>query len=131
MSQQLNAVVTKQKISIPKTAESIITKTVDPEKVRGTWVIDLRPGPNSEAYLKDFIITPGNEKSFSGEFYGTAFSTGKFNTEWEYLFFAFTTSDKENIYYHSGFIDGDNIFGISYSADRKFITHWTGKKKTQ
>ena len=68
--------------------------------------------------------------NFSGEFYGTAFETGIFNTDWESLYFAFTTGDKENIYYHSGYIDGDKISGISYSADRKFTSHWTGKKKS-
>ena len=90
----------------------------------------MRPDPNSEAYLKDFIITPTTGKEFGGEFYGTAFKKGKFNTDWEFIYFAFTTSDKDNVYYHSGYIDGDKIFGISYSPDRKFTSHWTGKKKS-
>jgi hypothetical protein len=79
--------------------------------------------------LKDFIITPTTAKNFSGEFYGTAFTTGKFNTDWDILYFAFTTSDKENVYFHSGFIEGNKISGISYSPDRKFTSHWTGIKK--
>lgn len=131
MSQQLNAVATKQRTNIPDAAIADTVKTYDFDKIKGTWVIDLRPSPNSEIYLKDFVITPTKDKSFSGEFYGTPFTTGKFNTEWEYVYFAFTTSDKEYIYYHSGYIDGDRIFGISYSPDRKFISHWTGLKKTK
>ena len=51
-----------------------------------------------------------------------------FNTDWGKIYFAFTTADKENIYYHSGFIEGDVISGVSFSADRKFISHWTGHK---
>ena len=131
MSQQLNAVVTKKKTNIPEPAKTDTVKAFDFDNIKGTWVIDLRPSPNSEIYLKDFTITPTTDKSFSGEFYGTLFTTGKFNTEWEYVYFAFTTSDKENVYYHSGYIDGDKIFGISYSPDRKFISHWTGTKKSR
>ena len=131
LSEQLYLVSNGQnpKITIPKTEKVNRVKTFDLEKIKGTWVIDLRPDPNSEAYLKDFIITPITGKDFGGEFYGTPFETGKFNTDWELVYFAFTTSDKENVYYHSGYIDGDKISGISYSPDRKFISHWTGKKK--
>ncbi len=129
MSQQLNAVATGQKISLSEIKKNDASKTFDFDKIKGTWAIDLRPSPNSEIYLKDFLINPTKDKSFSGEFYGTPFTSGTFNTEWEYIYFAFTTSDKENIYYHSGYIDGDKISGISYSANRKFISHWTGFKK--
>jgi CubicO group peptidase (beta-lactamase class C family) len=129
MTEQLVLVSTGQKITMPQTKKKETATTFNLDKAKGTWVIDLRPDPNSEAYLKDFIITPTTGKSFSGEFYGTAFSLGKFNTDWEFLFFAFTTNDKENVYYHSGYIDGDKVFGISYSPDRKFTSHWTGVKK--
>jgi teichoic acid D-alanine hydrolase len=129
LSEQLYLVSTGQKSTIPETKGIEQAKDFNLEKIKGTWVIDLRPAPNSEAYLKDFVITPATGKNFSGEFYGTAFETGIFNTDWEYLYFAFTTGDKENVYYHSGYIDGDKISGISYSPDRKFTSHWTGKKK--
>jgi CubicO group peptidase (beta-lactamase class C family) len=130
LTEQLVLVGTGQKTTIPETKKIATSKNFDLEKIKGTWVIDLRPDPNSEAYFKDFIITPTTGKGFSGEFYGTAFESGKFNTDWEFLYFAFTTHDKENVYYHSGYIDGDKVFGISYSPDRKFTSHWTGKKKT-
>ena len=130
LTEQLVLVSTGQRLTIPAPKKIETSKTFDFEKVKGTWVIDLRPDPNSEAYLKDFIITPTTGKEFGGEFYGTAFKTGKFNTDWEFIYFAFTTSDKDNVYYHSGYIDGDKIFGISYSPDRKFTSHWTGKKKS-
>ncbi len=129
MSEQLYLVSTGQKAKIPETKKIEKIKIFDFDKVKGTWVIDLRPNPNSEAYLKDFIITPTTGKAFAGEFYDTEFTTGKFCTDWEFLYFAFTTQDKDNVYYHSGYIDGDKISGISYSPDRKFISHWTGKRK--
>ncbi len=129
LTEQFVLVSTSQQATIPAVKKIEPTKIFDLAKAKGTWIIDLRPDPNSEAYLKDFIITPTTGKDFSGEFYGTEFKTGKFNTDWEYIYFAFTTHDKENVYYHSGYIDGDKIFGISYSPDRKFTSHWIGKKK--
>jgi CubicO group peptidase (beta-lactamase class C family) len=129
LTDQLVLVSTNQKETIPIVTTTIDTQNISIEGAKGTWLLDLRPDPNSEAYLKDFIITPTTAKNFSGEFYGTAFTTGKFNTDWDILYFAFTTSDKENVYFHSGFIEGNKISGISYSPDRKFTSHWTGIKK--
>lgn len=130
LSEQLYLVSTGQKATIPviKKQETSSNK-LDLDKVKGTWLLDLRPDPNSEPYLRDFIITPTKGKEFEGEFYGTKFTGGYFNTDWENLYFAFTTGDKDNIYYHSGYIIDNKIFGISYSEGRKFTSHWTGVKK--
>jgi len=117
------------KANIPKIQKSDSLKSFDKDKIKGTWLIDLRPSPNSEIYLKNFIITPAEGKEFSGEFYGTEFSTGIFNTDWENVYFAFTTKDKTNTYFHSGYISGNRIYGVSYSEGRKFTSHWTGTKK--
>jgi hypothetical protein len=129
LAEQLILVSTGQKSTIPKTTKTNSETTFDLDKIKGTWLLDLRPDPNSEPYLKDFIITPKIGKEFSGEFYGTSFTTGFFNTDWENLYFAFTTKDKKNTYYHSGYIIDNKIYGISYSANRKFTSHWTGTKK--
>jgi len=118
-----------QKSNIPENKKSEPLKSFNNDKIKGTWLIDLRPSPNSDPYLKDFIITPTDGKEFSGEFYGTEFSTGIFNTDWENVYFAFTTKDKTNIYFHSGYISGNKIYGVSYSEQRKFTSHWTGTKK--
>ncbi len=129
-SEQLYLVSTGQKPTIPlleKQEDS--TSISNLEEVKGTWLLDLRPDPNSEPYLKDFIVTPTKGKEFEGEFYGTKFTGGYFNTDWENIYFAFTTKDKKNTYYHAGYIINDKIYGISYSANRKFTSHWTGTKK--
>ncbi len=128
LTDQLVLVSTNQHATIPIVTANSETQNISIENAKGTWLLDLRPDPNSEAYLKDFIITPTTGSDFNGEFYGTAFTAGKFNTDWEVLYFAFTTSDKENVYFHSGFIEGNKISGISYSPDRKFTSHWTGIK---
>lgn len=130
LAEQLILVSTGQKSTITKTTTKTNSETTfDLDKIKGIWLLDLRPDPNSEPYLKDFIITPTSGKAFSGEFYGTSFTTGYFNTDWENLYFAFTTKDKKNTYYHSGYISNNKIYGISYSANREFTSHWTGTKK--
>jgi CubicO group peptidase (beta-lactamase class C family) len=128
LTAQLVLVSTEQKIVVPSYA-NIATKKTDLSTIKGTWILDLRPDPTSEPYYKDFIIEPTKGKFFNGEFYGTKLKGGYFNTDWENIYFAFTTSDKDNTYVHSGYIVGNKIFGISYSQDRKFISHWTGVKK--
>lgn len=131
LSEQLYLASNGQKPSIPAITNQENAKKVlyDLNKIRGNWLLDLRPDPQSEPYLKNFIIEPTRGLEFGGEFYGTKFKGGYFNTDWENLYFAFTTGDKENTYYHSGYIIGENIYGISYSPERKFTSHWIGTKK--
>lgn len=130
LSEQLYLVSTGQKVTIDISQKQVNGKNgLNLDGIKGTWTLDLRPDPKSEPYLIDFTITPTTGKAFSGEFYGSAFNTGFFNTDWEHVYFAFTTGDKDNAYFHSGYITGDKMYGISYSADRKFTSHWTGTKK--
>jgi teichoic acid D-alanine hydrolase len=129
LSEKLYLTSIGKQIEIPKTEvqNSLLTNAL--EKLKGTWQIDLRPTPDSEAYLKDFMITSVSGKDFSGEFYGSQFSNGYLNIDWDKMYFAFTTSDSNNLYYHSGYFLGNKVFGISYSEGRKFITYWQGLKK--
>lgn len=130
LTEKLVLVATGQDVELPASKQiQTNLQPFDLAKIRGTWVLDLRPDPASEPYLKDFIIEPSLGKAFCGEFYGTKFTGGYFNTEWEYLYFAFTTGDSDNRYYHSGYIIGNTIYGISYCESRKFTSHWTGVKK--
>lgn len=130
-SEQLYLVSNGQKPTISDFSKPKIVSdaTHDLEKVKGTWLLDLRPDPTSEPYYKDFILEPTKGLEFKGEFYGTKFSGGYFNKDWDKLFFAFTTGDKKNTYYHSGYIIDNQIYGISYSPERKFTSHWKGVKK--
>ena len=99
------------------------------DSVLGTWVIDLRPTPNSEPYLKDFKFTKIEGKQFDGEFYGYPFQGGFLNTDWEKIYFAFTTADQSGTYFHSGYLEGDKVFGITLNENRKFILPWKGTRK--
>jgi hypothetical protein len=98
------------------------------DKIKGIWTIDLKPTPDAESYLKEFSIENIDGKSFSGKFYETDFVNGQLNLDWGKIYFAFTTKDASNSYFHSGYFEGDNVFGISYSAERKFTLPWTGEK---
>jgi len=97
--------------------------------MKGIWATDLRPTPKSEAYYKEFKILTTKGQIFSGEFYGSPFENGQFNSDWVKIYFAFPSADQQNTYYHSGFFEEDKISGVSFSADRKFLSHWSGYKK--
>jgi hypothetical protein len=99
------------------------------DSVLGTWVIDLRPTPDSEAYLKDFKFTKIYGKQFDGEFYGYPFQGGFLNTDWGKIYFAFTTADQSGTYFHSGYIEGDKVTGLSLNENRKLLLPWKGDRK--
>jgi hypothetical protein len=100
-------------------------------EVEGVWVIDLKPAPDSEPYLKEFSIQINEDNSFSGKFYDADFDNGKFNLNWDKLYFAFTTVDASSTYYHSGYIEDDIMYGISFSPERSFTSPWRGKRNDQ
>jgi hypothetical protein len=109
-----------QKITAPKpVADSAL----------GTWIIDLRPTPESEPYLKEFKFTKIEGKNFDGEFYGYPFGGGFLNVDWDKIYFAFTTSDQGSTYFHSGYIEGDKVYGITLNENRKFVLPWRGQRK--
>jgi hypothetical protein len=107
------------------------TTTAKPNAIDalGTWIIDLRPAPEAEPYLKDFKFTKIDGNKFDGEFYGYPFSGGFLNTSWDKIYFAFTTQDQNSTYYHSGYIEGNKVFGITLNEVREFVLPWNGERK--
>jgi hypothetical protein len=106
-------------------------KPAEAENLEGTWVIDLRPEPDAEPYLKDFVVKLKKNGAFSGEFYETKFENGVINTSWDRIYFAFSTKDQSSSYYHSGYLEGDRVYGLTYSPERNFAAPWTGEKKLE
>jgi hypothetical protein len=98
------------------------------DSVIGTFIIDLRPTPESEPYLKEFKFTKVSGKKFDGEFYGYPFSGGFLNTDWGKIYFAFTTADQSGTYFHSGYIEGNKVFGMSLNEARELMLPWRGEK---
>ena len=104
------------------------TKDFDLNEIEGTWQIDLRPSPDAAPYLKDFVIKLEQDNAFSGEYYETPFNNGKFNQNWDRLYFAFSTSDQNSSYFHSGYFQDGKVNGITYSPERDFVMPWSGQK---
>ena len=95
----------------------------------GNWKIDLRPTPDAEAYFQNFVVSSIDENSFTGTFYGSEIKDSLINDYWPKIYFAFSTSDQSNEYYHSGYIENGKVYGITYCPDREFTAPWTGEKE--
>ncbi|MBT8378506.1 MAG: hypothetical protein KJN64_04695 [Ignavibacteria bacterium] len=115
--------------NITAQSESSFNANFDLSRVEGVWIIDLRPTPDSEPYLKEFVIENIEGNSFSGIFYDTDFENGSFNLSWDKLYFAFTTKDASSTYFHSGYVEEETMYGISFSPERSFTAPWNGKRK--
>lgn len=112
------------------TAQDIVEKKTESNNFMvGNWQIDLRPTPESEAYFQSFIVETSDDKTFSGTFYGSDIKNALINNNWSKTYFAFSTSDQSNQYYHSGYIENNQLFGITYCPNRNFIMPWTGVKE--
>lgn len=95
----------------------------------GSWTVDLRPTPLSDAYLQTFKIDKIAGDSFEGSFYDSRAVDGLIKLENGRTLLAFKTNDQSNTYYHFVKIIDDKIEGISYSYDRKLIQPWFGRKE--
>ena len=95
----------------------------------GVWTIDLRPTAESEGYFQPFIVKSIEANTFKGTFYGSELENPLLNENWEKLYFAFTTKDDNNEYYHSGYMYNGKLYGITYCPNREFTAPWTGEKK--
>ncbi len=105
------------------------SKPVDKQKLLGEWTLDLRPTPQSEAYFQPFVVETIEDNSFTGTFYGSPIEGSLLNDSWEKLYFAFTTKDVNNEYYHSGYLQDGKLHGMTYCPDRSFTAPWSGSKK--
>ena len=98
------------------------------EQLIGEWRIDLRPTPDAEPYYQIFAIEGVTDSGITGTFYGSSLEDGYLNTVWPELYFAFTTKDATNSYYHSGYLKEGKLYGTSYCPGRNFIARWTGER---
>ena len=101
--------------------------TVEP--LNGTWKIDLRPTPESDGYYQSFLVKMVTKNTFTGTFYGSEIKNALINRNWTKIYFAFSTSDQSNEYYHSGYLENGKLYGITYCPNREFTAPWTGNKE--
>ncbi|MCX2718454.1 hypothetical protein [Lentiprolixibacter aurantiacus] len=97
--------------------------------ILGNWEIDLRPSPDAQPYLQEFQVREIEGNTFEGLFYGSPIKQSKLNRNWDRLYFAFTTSDQNHNYYHSGYLLEGKLYGLSYCPGREFVQPWTGVAK--
>jgi len=64
----------------------------------------------------------------TGEFH-YPFTGGFLNTDWDKVYFAFTTQDQSGTYYHSGYVEGNKVYGITLNEGRGFVLPWKGERK--
>ncbi len=100
------------------------SEQIDP--LVGNWKIDLRPTPKSDGYFQSFVVKMVNGNTFTGTFYGSEIKNALINRNWAKIYFAFSTSDQSNEYYHSGYLENGQLLGITYCPNREFTSPWTG-----
>jgi hypothetical protein len=101
----------------------------DPSDLVGVWEVDLRPTPDAEPYLQEFIVTSVEQDSFRGTFYGTRIEEGRLNGDWGALRFAFVTTDGSGPYNHAGVLRNGRLEGTTHSLGRDFLSYWTAVRK--
>lgn len=94
----------------------------------GNWTIDLRPTPESEGYFQPFVVETMAADSFTGTFYGSTIENAIMNKNWDRLYFAFTTRDQSNEYFHTGYLFNGELYGMTYCPNRSFAAPWLGAK---
>jgi len=57
------------------------------------------------------------------------FLVEKLKLDWDKISFAFATADQSGTYFHSGYIEGNKVFGLSLNENRKFVLPWKGERK--
>ena len=110
-------------------AQSKDAVTTNPEELIGSWTIDLRPAPDAQGYFQPFAVEKVEGNTFIGTFYGSPVRDAFINKNWDKLYFAFTTSDASNDYYHSGYLLEGKLVGMSYCPNREFTAPWTAEKE--
>lgn len=115
-------------ISFGANAQDFAKSDRTDEELLGKWTIDLRPTPDSDAYYQVFHVESIKDNTFIGTFYGSPIEGALINRNWDKLFFAFSTADQNNEYFHSGYIENGKVFGVTYCPDREFTAPWNGNK---
>ena len=103
----------------------------DASDLLGTWEVDLRPTPDAEPYTQEFVVTSVEGDSLEGTFYGAPIESGRVNTAWGRVEFAFVTADGSGPYNHAGRLDGGRIEGSTYSIGRGFLLPWRASRVSE
>ncbi|MBL8359653.1 MAG: hypothetical protein JNN18_04100 [Rubrivivax sp.] len=95
----------------------------------GTWQVDLRPSPNAQPYLQEFVVSSLQGKAFTGTFYGAPITQDRINTDWGTIRIAFVTTDGSGPHNHSAVLSGTRLEGLTNSTGRDFLAYWSATKR--
>jgi hypothetical protein len=112
-------------VSAPRPAP----EPADASRLVGTWKVDLRPTPSSPPYYQAFVVRSVDGKTFTGTFYGAEIRSGRINTDWNHVAFAFVTEDGSGAYHHSGRLIEGRLEGMTNSTGRDFLAVWTAARE--
>lgn len=127
----MNTVLTFLLFALYGCPETAVAASEASDLLAGNWQVDLRPSPDAEPYYQELAIKVSKSGRLSGRFYGSKFKKGLLNDAWPQLYFAFQTRDKNNTYFHSGYLDGDRLHGQTYCPERSFIAPWTATRSNE
>ncbi len=95
----------------------------------GSWDVDLRPSPDAPPSIAPMTIKSVDNGTLAGSFYGTPIESGRVNTLWGSVQFAFVTSDGSGPYATFGVVQPDGtIKGMTLSTGRDFLSVWSAEE---
>lgn len=100
----------------------------DPNRLVGTWRVDLRPTPDAPPYYQTFVVTSAKDGRLSGTFYNTEIQDSRTNKDWGSVYFAFTTADGSGAYHTSGRLINGRLEGTTHAVGRGFLSVWTAER---
>lgn len=100
----------------------------DATDLLGSWLVDLRPTPDADPYFQTFTVTSVLGGHLQGTFYGSPIESGRINTDWGHVAFAFVTSDGSGPYHHAGRIVDGRLEGSTFSPGRDFLLPWRAER---
>jgi hypothetical protein len=102
----------------------------DPNRLVGTWRVDLRPTPDAPPYYQTFVVSSAKDGGLGGTFYNTEIRDGRTNKDWgTAVYFAFTTSDNSGAYHTAGRLTSNGrLEGTTHAVGRGFLAVWTAER---
>ena len=94
----------------------------------GDWTVDLRPSLEDAAYSQPMSLAVANDRTLSGEFYGSPILAGRAGTSQGRTCAAFRTEDGSGPYHHSACLVEGRLVGQSWGEGRGFVLAWTAER---
>jgi hypothetical protein len=117
-------------VASPPPSAAPAAPAADPNRLVGTWRVDLRPTPDAPPYYQTFVISSVKDDRLSGTFYNTEIRDGRTNKDWgAAVYFAFTTNDGSGAYHTAGRLTSNGrLEGTTHAVGRGFLSVWTAER---